>query len=154
MKKEEVKKEKKEAKKKNGKLPGWVIALIVFGCIIFLIPTLLIIGSFILMVASDIDNDSAEHLNISEVNGSYDKDGTYKISGLIRNFGDEECRNLFISYTLYDKDGNILGYATADLERLDEGKTWKFIAKPYELDSLALVDHYELQEIDGDKDWD
>lgn len=78
--------------------------------------------------------------------GAYDslKMGYY-IEGTIKNNTDKEKSYVQVTFNLFDKDGNQLGTALANINDLKAGGTWKFKAMGMEKD----IAKYELSEITG-----
>lgn len=66
------------------------------------------------------------------------------ISGVIKNNTDKKYSYVQITFALFDKDGNKVGTALANVNSLDAGETWKF-------EAIALKDFstYKLDEITG-----
>lgn len=81
-----------------------------------------------------------------EVTGDYDsaKMGYY-IEGVIKNNTDKDKTYVQVTYNLYDKDGNQLGTALANVNNLKAGGTWKFKA----MGMADGITKYELAEITG-----
>lgn len=66
------------------------------------------------------------------------------ISGVVKNNTSKKYSYVQITFALFDKDGNKVGTALANVNSLDAGETWKF-------EALALKDFstYKLDEITG-----
>ena len=62
------------------------------------------------------------------------KDGLYTISGILKNNTDKTYSYAQICFNVYDKDGNQLGTAVANVNNLDGNGTWKFEAIPLTMD--------------------
>ena len=66
------------------------------------------------------------------------------ISGVVKNNTSKKYSYVQITFALFDKDGNKVGTALANVNSLDAGETWKF-------EAIALKDFstYKLDEITG-----
>lgn len=132
-----------------------IILIVVLAMIIYLLP---IVSIFVISyfeekaktfeVKDNIVEIAKGKLMIEKVESFYDEeDETYYITGYLKNKTENEYSFLDISYRLYDKEGNVLGEATAYLDNLSSKKTWKFKATYSEIDANE-VDHFEFLGID------
>lgn len=71
---------------------------------------------------------------------------TYYISGTLVN-GDDDLESVSIYFKLYDKDNNVLGTASAYMDKLDKNENWKFKATYSSLDA-SEVSTYEIINIE------
>ena len=69
------------------------------------------------------------------------------ISGIIKNNAGKEISYAQITFNLFDKDGNQLGTAMANISNLAKDATWKFKAMGINTDDA--VASYKLAEITG-----
>ena len=141
-------------KQKNGKLPKWAIVLIVALSVVAILPTLLFAGIITYGVIDSV-NESVNLTMSNTVEGYYNsKTNTYFINGYVKNDGKDDAHGIEIEYTLYDKNNNIIGTATAYIDELDEGRTWKFTAE-YTGENAKDIDHFENKLFDYNYEtWD
>lgn len=140
----------KNLKEKNGKLPGWAIAVIIGASFL----TLIIFAIFIVIaVITEIDNDTDIDKNlVIEGNiqaGEDDEYNAYVINGYITNKSNYTYYDVDITYYLYDRYNNIIGEATDYVMELESGQSWKFSAEYYGTD-VSEVYRIELHELEGD----
>ena len=137
-------------KPKNGKLPKWAIFVIIGTAIL----NVIVIGLFIALIIMDemnyINDDVDKNLIVKEGLTTYldDESYAYVVSGYVTNKGEIPYYDIEIEYYLYDEKGNILGEATDYVEKIEEGKTWKFSAEYYGID-YKEVKRIELNELEG-----
>lgn len=67
---------------------------------------------------------------------------TYVITGTATNMTDKAIKSAFITFNLYDEQGNLVGNAIATAQGLDPRGTWKFKA-----DAVARFATYKISEI-------
>lgn len=94
--------------------------------------------------------EGTEDLSIvGEVEFIREKYSTY-FTGIVKNNTDDDMRYAQIEFSLYDKDGNLLGSAWDNISNLKAGGTWKFKASSYLSSELEkTIDTWELVEIEG-----
>ena len=134
-------------KQKNGKLPKWAIFVIIGTAIL----NLIVVGLFIILIIVDESNyDINKNLILSEELTTYldDESYTYIVSGYVTNKSKRPYYDVEIEYYLYDKNGNIIGEATDYVEKIKEGKSWKFSAEYYGID-YKEIKRVELNELEG-----
>lgn len=136
--------------KKNSKLPKWAIVLIVLAFVLCLLPIVAIFALvFIFCIFNNIepiDDDLVVDQNVIAI---YDeKQSSYALTGKVSNVSDAQYYDIEIEYTFYDKEGNVIGVASDYLEKLDEGKTWKFDVEYVGADSSDIIS-YELTGLEG-----
>ncbi len=132
-----------------------IVISIIYG-LLMLLPGLFLIG----FVAFDIfdnrdykiQNDGSikddDIIIKKDVKGYYDDaTKTYYIEGYLVNKDDESLDYVYLEYTVYDKDGNILGSAMADIDTLAPKATWKFKARYDDIDA-ASVSSFKIADID------
>lgn len=141
------------SKVEKSKMPKWAIILIVVGSIAIALPIIGIIGFFIYLgITDEIREDNIEsNLKVgNEVTADYIKsEKTYVISGYLKNNDDDDYYGVYVEYSLYDEDGNIIGIATANLDKLSEGEVWRFSAE-YTGNNAKDVVKYKLTQVNGD----
>lgn len=125
--------------------PIWQYVLLVLGCLCFyVLPFGLLFGlSFIeddtkfeTLKSGEVSINNKKLVIEKDVKSKYRfTDNTLYIYGYIKNNSKEDIENLSLDYELYDKDGTILGVATAYLDNLPKGKTWKFKATYSDMDA-------------------
>ena len=70
---------------------------------------------------------------------------TVKVEGYVKNIGTEDKTNCYISFIIYDSEGNTLSTAEAYCYYLEAGGTWRFCAVGYsdfEPSSIKLISLY------------
>lgn len=140
-------------KEKNGKLPKWAVLLIIVLSLMVAVPGVMLVS---LVAYTEINQENTNTtLSIEKSEGFYDsKTNTYSITGKITNNNEDDVENIEIEYNLYDKDNNIIGVATAYLEGLKTGNTWKFTAE-YTGANAKNITHFDINKFDLDEDtWD
>ncbi len=140
------------------KRPIWQYVLIVIiSLFLCYIPVLFIIG----IMAFDHQEAKFKQLSngsISVGNGDLLIERNVKVTydyinkevhiiGYLKNKTKKEIEDVSLSYELYDKKDNIIGTASAYIEFLPEGKTWKFVAVYSELNAKEVA-NIELNEVD------
>ena len=135
-------------KKKNNK--GLIIAIII-AVIYTLLPMIIFIGTIFFIDSFDypeiLENADGtiiiENGNLTiepDIKNYYDEENEiYYVEGYLANNTDEEVENIYIEYTLYDINNNVLGTATAYLNKLDALARWKFKATYIENDAKSVV---------------
>lgn len=134
-----------DVKQKTSKMPVWAILLIVF---LGVMPVLLVFGSIAYVVFSDEMDSDLDKVRPSNVLTLYDEEnGSYVVRGTLTNNLDEDYLDISIFYKLYDKNNNVIGYASDYIEELDEGETWSFACEYYGLDAsdVARVEFDEVE---------
>ena len=90
--------------------------------------------------------DSDIHASVTEENVSEDKYGNYKVTGKIVNDGTKNISSLYITYNVYNSDGDKIGTATDYCSTgLNVNETWAFSADYY--DRNKEFDHCELDSV-------
>jgi len=82
---------------------------------------------------------------VEEPTGSTDSIGLSHIKGIVKNTSDKAYSYVGISFNLYDGSGNQVGTATAAINDLGAGSTWRFDA----LGSGSGVSRFEFVSIDA-----
>lgn len=113
--------------------PTWVIVLIVAMVVLFYVG---FIGLCIFVSEdSDVKTNKNGSVSIDDgqltiekgTKGYYDeKTDNFYIIGTLTNNSSDDYDYVTINYHVSDKDGNILGNATASIDNLEKGKSWKF----------------------------
>jgi hypothetical protein len=67
--------------------------------------------------------------------------------GIIRNNTDRRYDYVRITFSLYDKDGNKMGYTSASIHGLNPGESWKFVAPAT---AVILAPYFMVDEIVGE----
>ncbi len=70
---------------------------------------------------------------------------TVKVEGYVKNIGEEEKANCYISFVIYDIDGNTLSTADGYCYYLEAGGVWRFCAVGYTYfkpSSIKLISLY------------
>jgi len=125
-----------EMPEKKKKLSKWVIVLIVLGCLYYIVP----IGLFCFAIITDnftteykvlndgsIEIDKGKLIIQKDVKGYYNEEkAAYYIEGKLTNNYEKDYNNIEISYYLYNAEGEVLGEATAYIQKLGSKKTWSF----------------------------
>ena len=83
---------------------------------------------------------------VGEVEQETDSMATY-LKGIVKNNSGKDCTYVQVMFNLYDKDGNQIGTALANVNNLEKDGTWKFKAMGIDVD--GEVDSYKLAEITG-----
>lgn len=138
------------------KTKKWQIVLLCILCVgIYLLPVL---GVFVISyfeekaktfeIKDDFIEISEGNIVIEQEDSFYsEEEDIYYVTGYLKNKTKNKYESIYLEYRLYDKEGNILGEATAYLETLDSEKTWKFKATYDNLDAKD-VSSFEFIEID------
>lgn len=92
--------------------------------------------------------ESLSKNNFELVNSTPVKDilGIYHIEGIVKNKTNKKFDYVQVQFNLYDKQGNIVGQALANMNNLDANGTWKFTAYNFSGESYST---YKLAEISG-----
>jgi len=137
-------------KKGNGKLPMWAKITILVTSLIYII--FIILFAYFVYI-TEIDSDISKDLVIMNDNSLETKvfNDSYVISGKLTNSSDSVYYDVEIIYNLYDKEGNLIGEASDEINRLGVSETWKFSASYYGVDCNEVYT-YTILEIDGDKE--
>jgi uncharacterized protein YdeI (YjbR/CyaY-like superfamily) len=83
---------------------------------------------------------------VGEVEQETDQIATY-LKGIVKNNSGKDCTYVQITFNLYDKDGNQIGTALANVNNLEKDGTWKFKALGMDVD--GEIASYKLAEITG-----
>jgi len=83
---------------------------------------------------------------VGEVTSSKDSFAIH-IEGIIKNNSGKELNYVQVTYNLFDKDGNQLGTAIANVNNLAKDGTWKFKAMGIDTDDAVAT--YKLAEVTG-----
>ena len=113
--------------------PTWVIVLIVAMVVLFYVGFI----GLCIFVSDDSDVKTNKNGSVSiddgqltiekGTKGYYDeKTDNFYIIGTLTNNSSDDYDYVTINYHVSDKDGNILGNATASIDNLEKGKSWKF----------------------------
>ena len=135
-------------KSKKTKLPVWAIVVIIVFGIMTIAPILFVVAAIAIdgVGTANVEKDLRVNSIISaECNKEND---AYIITGTVENTSDENYTGVSISYDLYDNDGNVVGVASANIERIGKGATWKFNAEYY-TSNCKEVAKYKFYKIDG-----
>ncbi len=79
-----------------------------------------------------------------ELDEEYDE-YTVKVEGFVKNIGEEEKTNCYISFVIYDSEGNTLSTAEGYCYYLEAGGVWRFCAVGYtdfKPSSIKLISLY------------
>jgi hypothetical protein len=83
---------------------------------------------------------------VGEVEQETDQIATY-LKGIVKNNSGKDCTYVQVTFNLYDKDGNQIGTALANVNNLEKDGTWKFKALGMDVD--GEIASYKLAEITG-----
>ena len=136
-------------------IPNWVIIVCSIGvCLSFMFIMFDLFNLYDFKY--DIDKDGNivieknKFLINKEVNSFYDDDtNSFYVNGIFKNNSEKTYYNISLTYTIYDLDGNVLGNAYANLDRINPGETWKFKATYFDVDSTDAVS-YKLIDVSYD----
>lgn len=74
-----------------------------------------------------------------DVKGYYDEETkTFYILGILTNNSSNNYDYISIEYHVYDKEGNVLGNAYANINRLKKGKSWRFKVTYEDIDASEV----------------
>ncbi len=135
-----------EPKKKTSK---WIIALVVLGCLYYIVP----IGLFTIALITDrfnveykvmddgsIQIDKKKLTVQKDVKGYYNEEKkAYYIEGKLTNNTDKDYNGIDISYYLYNESGEVLGEAGTYIQRLGAKKTWNFKVIYDDVDAMNVT---------------
>ena len=95
-----------------------------------------------------IDNESLELVGNPALKYALDEEyGEYtvKVEGYVKNVSEDDRNNCYISFVIYDSEGNTLSTANGYCEYLEAGGVWRFCAVGYssfEPSSIKLISLY------------
>lgn len=136
---EEISKKAKicpHCRKKQGKIPKWIIVLAIFIIIIAIISS-----------AVSSTEKEKENFTHNITNEYTDSIGVHYIEGTVKNSNDKDYSYLQIEFVCYDKDGNNLGTALDNTNNLGANETWKF--KAVLMSTSENIDHCDYKEVTG-----
>lgn len=135
--------------------PKWLIALIiVVGCAIFILPITVAIymisnplqGNYEVSKNGIVMINDGEMMIDGDIHSYYDEEtSTYYVIGYVENLS-KSTKNIEIAYKLYDDEKNVIGIATAYMDRVAKKEKWKFKAKYQEIDAKE-VSKYKLESV-------
>ena len=159
LKKVEKEEPRKEFVPKNGKLPGWAIALIVVFSVLIMGAYILFFALMIVFAINDVNNEISEEINqenltysltVDKITKHYysEEDEAYVLEGYITNITDDDYYDIEIKYNLYDQENGLVGTAIGYVDKIREGEKWKFKAISTDADTKDVT-HYSLISIFG-----
>ncbi len=121
---------------KPKKTSKWIIALIVIGCLYYIVP----LGLFFVAMITDnfkvdykimedgtVEIDKNKLTIQKDVKGYYNEEkNAYYIEGKVKNNTKKDYDGINIDYYLYNEEGEVLGSAGTYFQKLGPGKTWSF----------------------------
>jgi flagellar basal body-associated protein FliL len=84
---------------------------------------------------------------VGDLSAERDAIGAFYITGTLKNNTNRTTSYVQISFNLYDKDGNLVGSAFANVNNLEPNGTWKF--KAMGMDTNKSVTSYKLAKVSG-----
>jgi hypothetical protein len=76
---------------------------------------------------------------LSKPTATRDAFGTFEITGTAFNQCNSNLRSVVITFTLYDRDNSIVGYATDKLAILEPGQRWRYRAVAFEKEAASYL---------------
>lgn len=141
-----------ENKKKTSKV-AMVLLIILAILIMYGIPIALgIWGVFSENVEFEEKNNKIivnnKDIVISDIISYYDEENNiYYVEGFLKNNDEDVCNYLYITFNVYDANGNVLGEASANINSLASKDTWKFKAR-YEENDAKYATNYKFTSIE------
>ena len=105
-------------------------------------------GDYVYGYNYKIDGESLELVGTPTLKYELDEEyGEYtaKVEGYVKNISKDDRTNCYISFVIYDSEGNTISTASGYCEYLESGSVWRFCAVGYssfEPSSIKLISLY------------